>query len=270
MSNNDTLKQKALDANIDEFVKAITALIEIDDDAFDSDELFEDLSRELEEGLGPDKLNESCEDLVKFFQEEHYADKDLEQGRKELVDIVNTIIDENKITGRKKDFIWVLWQKILDVYDTARNRYLMAKKIELPIKLDENAKLPTYAHENDACADLYAREDQTLKAHSLSNKIDTGVHIALPKGWKACIAARSSIGAKTGLRLSNAVAQIDEGYRGPLIILYDNHSDSDYEIKAGDRIAQMWIEPVYQFAAKQVDDLDDTERSSGGLGSTGR
>ncbi|MBO6262453.1 MAG: dUTP diphosphatase [Bacilli bacterium] len=270
MRSKDALEQQVIEANISDLTNAITSLIEIEDYVFDSDELFEDLSREVNDSITPRMMDECCQDIVKVFQKDHYSDQELDKGKEELWNFIDSLIKENKVSGRKKDFILDLWQKVLDIYDTARNRYKRTQKVELPIKLDENAKLPTYAHENDACADLYAREDQVLKAHSLSNKIDTGVHIALPKGWKACIAARSSIGAKTGLRLSNAVAQIDEGYRGPLIVLYDNHSDSDYEIKAGDRIAQMWIEPVYQFAAKQVDNLDDTERSSGGLGSTGR
>jgi dUTP pyrophosphatase len=104
----------------------------------------------------------------------------------------------------------------------------------------------------------------------LSNVIPTGLQIALPKGWVAKIVPRSSIGMKTGLRLSNSVGVIDADYRGEIGVLYDNFSDSDYEIKAGDRIAQMWVEPVYNFKPIEVSNLPDTERGSGGFGSTGK
>ena len=113
-------------------------------------------------------------------------------------------------------------------------------------------------------------EDMVIPAHSLSNKVHTGVRIALPENWVFFLDPRSSIGAKTGLRLSNSLGVIDEEYRGEVIVLYDNISDSDYEIKAGDRIAQGWPQPVYRFKAVVVDSLPDTERGEGGFGSTGK
>ena len=117
---------------------------------------------------------------------------------------------------------------------------------------------------------VYASKDMILPAHSLSNKVPTGLRIALPEGWVAKIAPRSSIGAKTGLRLSNSIGIIDADYRGEIIVLYDNISDSDYEIKAGDRIAQMWVERVERFKPVTVDILPATERGDGGFGSTGK
>ena len=110
----------------------------------------------------------------------------------------------------------------------------------------------------DAAADLYAADTVTLAPHSTSNMIRTGVHIALPEGWMAMIFPRSSIGAKTGLRLSNSCGIIDSEYRGPLGVLYDNISDSEYTINAGDRIAQLLVMPNYHFRAKVVDTLDET------------
>ena len=129
--------------------------------------------------------------------------------------------------------------------------------------------MPTYAHESDAAADLYAKEKQIIPAHSISNMINTGVKIALPEGWMAMIFPRSSIGAKTGLRLSNSCGIIDSTYRGNLGILYDNISDSDYTIEEGDRIAQLLIMPSYHFRAELVDKVPDTVRGEGGFGSTG-
>ena len=95
------------------------------------------------------------------------------------------------------------------------------------------------------------------------------MHIALPENWVMMIDPRSSIGLKSGLRLSNSIGIIDEDYRGEIGILYDNLSDSDYEIKAGDRIAQCWVQPVYRFKPVEVVTLPETERGEGGFGSTG-
>jgi dUTP pyrophosphatase len=70
--------------------------------------------------------------------------------------------------------------------------------------------------------------------------------------------------------MSNSCAIIDTAYTGDVTILFDNISDSDYTINAGDRIAQLWVEPVYRFKAKQVDVLYETERNDAGIGSTGK
>ena len=69
--------------------------------------------------------------------------------------------------------------------------------------------MPTYAHESDAAADLYAADEITIPANSISNLVRTGVHIALPENWTAIVVPRSSIGMKTGLRLSNSQGIID-------------------------------------------------------------
>ena len=136
--------------------------------------------------------------------------------------------------------------------------------------VDVGAKVPTYAHETDAAADLYAMETTVVEGNTLGNKIRTGVKIQLPEGWLAFILPRSSIGAKTPLRLSNSVGLIDSGYRGELGVLYDNTSDKDYTINAGDRIAQLLVMPSYRFQAKVVDILADSDRGETGFGDSGK
>ena len=108
------------------------------------------------------------------------------------------------------------------------------------------------------------------KYHSYGNMIKTGVKIQLPEGWLAMILPRSSMGTKTPLRLSNSVGLIDSGYRGELGILYDNTSNEDYQITAGDRIAQLLVMPSYRFKAKVVDILADSDRGEGGFGASGK
>jgi dUTP pyrophosphatase len=77
------------------------------------------------------------------------------------------------------------------------------------------------------------------------------------------------MGTKTPLRLSNSVGLIDSGYRGEIMALYDNISDSPYTINAGDRIAQLLVMPNYRFQAKVVDVLTESDRGEGGFGSSG-
>ena len=112
-------------------------------------------------------------------------------------------------------------------------------------------------------------ETVIVQGNTAGNKIRTGVKIQLPEGWLALIIPRSSIGAKTPLRLSNSVGLIDSGYRGELGVLYDNISDSPYAINAGDRIAQLLVMPSYRFKPEVVETLEDSDRGEGGFGSSG-
>lgn len=160
-------------------------------------------------------------------------------------------------------------------------------------KLHEDAVIPQYARAMDAGFDLVAVED-ALIAPGQSAKVPTGLAFALPEGFELQVRPRSGISAKTKLRLSNAPGTVDAGYRGEVCVLIDNiHFPSgekgtvcldasekaiavdqevdkhSYLIKKGDRIAQgvIAIVPVAQFDV--VDELDDTERGSGGFGSSG-
>ena len=260
------MSQKEVNA----FVEAFNNLMELDEELFLSTDNYEALVKIAKDGLSEASTEV---DMVQQFRDAYLSASDVHGGREALEEFKTAIENNEAFSDKKKEFLLSVWNKILEMYDEAAETYiasLHAYSITLPIVLDEGTIAPTYAHDTDACADLYAKEDMVIPAHSISNKIDTGVHIALPEGWKACVVPRSSIGAKTGLRLSNMVAQIDVDYRGSIIILYDNISDSDYRINAGDRIAQMWVEPTYHFRASIVDHLDDTDRGSGGLGSSGR
>lgn len=180
----------------------------------------------------------------------------------------NLFYGENEYTGNKKILIDTVTEKLFNVFDKVAEQY-HSYNIVLPMTLEDGATVPTYAHETDAAADLYALEDTELKGNSIGNKIRTGVSIQLPEGWLALIIPRSSIGAKTPLRLSNSVGLIDSGYRGELGVLYDNISDEVYNITKGDRIAQLLVMPSYRFQANVVDSLKDSDRGIGGFGSTG-
>lgn len=101
--------------------------------------------------------------------------------------------------------------------------------------------------------------------------LPTGIAIALPSAeYVALVFARSSLGAKHGISLSNGVGVIDSDYRGEIKVGLTNHSDEPYTIHPGDRVAQLAIMPVVQANIVPVEELDETDRGSGGFGSTGK
>ena len=134
------------------------------------------------------------------------------------------------------------------------------------IKLDEGAQMPTRAHSTDAGLDLYAREDQFIPARGWAI-FDTGVHIELPFGTVGMLKSKSGLNVKHGI-VSEGV--IDVGYTGSIVVKLYNHSDVDYQVKAGDKISQLVILPILTPSLDLVDTLDDTDRGDNGFGSSGR
>lgn len=140
-------------------------------------------------------------------------------------------------------------------------------------KVRENAIIPTKATSGSAGFDLHACTDKdlTIKKGDLI-RIPCGVAIELPNSeYAAFIFARSGLGIKYGISLSNGVGVIDSDYRGEIQVGLCRTSDGDpYTIKNGDRIAQMIIMPVSNVSFKLVENLGESGRGSGGFGSTGR
>src|SRR5699024_183877 len=99
--------------------------------------------------------------------------------------------------------------------------------------------------------------------------IPTGLFISLPAGYEAQIRARSGLSYKHGITMANGVGTIDSDYRGEISVILVNLSNQDYTISPGDRIAQMVIGQYVQASFVEVDELDDTKRSTGGFGHTG-
>jgi len=134
-------------------------------------------------------------------------------------------------------------------------------------KLDPSAIIPTRANKTDAGYDLYALEDVEIPAinHKL---IKTGIAMAIPEGYVGLIWPRSGLAYKNGLDVFAGV--IDAGYRGDVgVILYNSRVTGHYQVKKGDRIAQILFQKVKSFDLVQVDNLDDTKRGEGGFGSSG-
>lgn len=135
--------------------------------------------------------------------------------------------------------------------------------------LHELAQAPSYAHDGDAGADLVCVEDVTL-APGERMLVPTGVAIALPAGYVGLVHPRSGLANKHGISIVNTPGTIDSGYRGELkICLINLDSTETVSLPAGSRIAQLVIQEVITAKFLQVEDLDDTERSDKGFGSTG-
>ncbi len=139
-------------------------------------------------------------------------------------------------------------------------------------KLYNNAKLPFRATEGSAGADLFAciENDVILKSGERL-LIPTGIAIEINDAdCGAFIFPRSSVSYKSGVSLANCVGVIDSDYRGEIKVPLINHSDSDFVVHNGDRIAQMIIMPVILPVFEEVDKINKTGRGTGGFGSTGK
>lgn len=134
--------------------------------------------------------------------------------------------------------------------------------------INEYAKLPTRGSSDAAGLDLYCPFSIIVPCDS-KKKIPLGIAVEVPTGHMGLLVPRSSM-SKTPLRCANSIGIIDADYRGELSIVYENISCSDYTIARGDRIAQLIIVPIAKVNIVEVDELTETERGSGGYGSTGR
>ena len=130
--------------------------------------------------------------------------------------------------------------------------------------------LPAYATSQSAGMDLRANIDESIVLHPMERRlVPTGLHIALPQGFEAQIRPRSGLALKKGVTVLNTPGTIDADYRGELMVLLINFSDTDFVINDGERIAQMVVARHEQIEFQLVDELDDTERGAGGYGHTG-
>lgn len=133
-------------------------------------------------------------------------------------------------------------------------------------KLIGSAVLPKYAGPNEAGMDFYANEQAIIEPNQ-RKIISTGIAMAIPYGYVGLLWDRSGLAAKNGLKTMGGV--IDSTYRGEIKIIIHNLSTERFVVEPGMRIAQMLIQPVEQREMVEVNELEETERSTGGFGSTG-
>jgi dUTP pyrophosphatase len=144
--------------------------------------------------------------------------------------------------------------------------------LEVPVVLlDPELGPPAYARRGDAGADLVARVSVVVPRGGGRALVPTGVRVAIPEGYAGFVQPRSGLALRHGVTLLNTPGLIDAGYRDELAVIVINTDPySDFEIRKGDRIAQLVIQKVERAAFVQARELDSTERGTGGFGHTGR
>lgn len=135
--------------------------------------------------------------------------------------------------------------------------------------LSDAAVLPSAANAGDAGYDLTAVEAGVVPARGRAT-FGTGIAVALPDGWGGFVLPRSGLAAKHGVTVLNAPGLIDSGYRGEVRVVLVNHSDDDYTVSVGDRVAQLVVQRAGIVEWVQAAELDDTDRGASGFGGSGR
>jgi len=137
-------------------------------------------------------------------------------------------------------------------------------------RLDPDLPLPVPAHLGDAGLDLYAREDAVIPARGGRLLMPTGVAVAIPHGYMGLAVPRSGLALKHGITLVNTPGIIDSGYRGELkVVMINTDPKHDYEVKRGDRVAQLIISRYDNVTRTEVTELSGFDRG-GGFGHSGR
>lgn len=265
--------ENRFDNNLESFLNLCDQIAELPEESL-TDEVME-ITRQTIANSFTEEIKEGfIQRQVAFLYQKNLDKLTAMEEAKRLNSLLNEVIEGyGDISERKKELMRMITQNVGLFALEAAERYRGVEKTIYFQKLHPNAKLPTYAHQEDACADLYAPEDIIVPACARGFKVSTGLAGAIPGGWEVQFRPRSGMSMKTPLRISNSPATIDSGYLGEWCVLFDNISGSDYKISAGDRIAQMALKPVYYFAAEEVDNVHEikqTDRGDGGFGSSGK
>lgn len=155
---------------------------------------------------------------------------------------------------------------LADLMGEPRPSQVMQVKIKL---LSDSARVPTYGTAGAACFDLYAA-DTVAVAPGRRVSVKTDVAFEVPEGYVLKLYSRSGHGFKHGVRLANGTGIVDSDYRGHVPVCLHNDGNQPFIVELGDRVAQAMIVPVPRVEFQVVDELSETVRGEGGMGSTGR
>ena len=135
-------------------------------------------------------------------------------------------------------------------------------------RIHPDAALPAYAHGSDAGMDVRSVDDATIPPGGRT-LVRTGLVMMLPPGYEAQVRPRSGLALKYGVTVLNAPGTIDSGYRGEVGVVLANFGNAPFEVRKGDRIAQIVVAPVTRAEVAESAEVDETDRGGGGFGSTG-
>ena len=135
-------------------------------------------------------------------------------------------------------------------------------------RVHPDAILPAYAHPSDAGMDIHSVANLVIPPGGRA-LVPTGLVINLPPAFEAQVRPRSGLALKYGVTVLNSPGTIDAGYRGEIGVILANFSEKEFSVRSGDRIAQLVIAPVTQPMVIETNEIDATDRGTGGFGSTG-
>ena len=141
-------------------------------------------------------------------------------------------------------------------------------RIQVKFYRETDNPLPEYQNKGDAGMDIRSNEDTTIRAYGWT-VVATGLYIIIPFGYEGQMRSRSGLAAKHGVQVLNSPGTIDSGYRDELKVILINNGHWAYEVKKGDRIAQLVISPMTQAQLEEVYELNKDDDRGGGFGSTG-
>ena len=144
----------------------------------------------------------------------------------------------------------------------------MNSRLQVKFYRETDNPLPEYQNKGDAGMDIRSNVHITIRAYGWS-VIATGLYVIIPFGYEGQMRSRSGLAAKDGIQVLNSPGTIDSGYRDELKVILMNHAQWAYEVKKGDRIAQLVISPMIQAQLEEVYELNKDDDRGGGLGSTG-
>lgn len=230
-------------------------------------EQFDPVYPKLKESL-KDVMNnvDMQKEIISTSRQTPLAEGDIEEAKELINSFIEEINNDETLSSNKKDMLITLIEQSMNVtFDLAKNP---RERIEVKIQLiNEDAKIPEYAHDSDAGADIFAAEETVIPPHQ-TVIVKTGIKVAIPAGYEIQVRPRSGLSYKTPLRIANAPGTIDANYRGEVGVIVTNTGNLTQTIAKHDKIAQMVIAPVPMITWEEVDSLDKTDRGESGFGST--
>ena len=250
-------------------LELIDAINEVEDESFTEEAagiIIDASLKRFEKELTPDNIKKMYVEAVSRGM----TKDDIIAGRNDVKEKVDAIVNEAGFTNvYKTQVLSAILNALVSLYDKVIERFGNYVTTVYFEKTIDTAKLPTYAHEEDACCDVYCPEEVIIPAGARGFKVNIGLKAAIPMDYELLVRARSGISMKTPLRISNGQGTIDENYLGPICVLFDNISNEDYTINVNDRIAQLALKPVYRFKSEFVDSVEDIKTSTRGEGGFG-
>ncbi len=195
-------------------------------------------------------------------------------GRRFRLELKGVLMEKKLAPGGLAEEVNAIWQRlgVYDIVPLLEMQCLESAREDgatLRIRrLDPSVSVPTYAHPGDAGLDICSAEDVDLEPGQRA-LVSTGFAMALPAGHAAFVQPRSGLAVRSGISIVNTPGLIDCHYRGEVKVILVNLGEETFQVRKGDRIAQMVIQKVEEARVRVVEELDDTARGEGGFGSTG-